>query len=123
MPEAERTMLEAINLALRRAMGDDDRVVVFGEDVGLVGGVFRATDGLLQAFGPKRVLDTPLAETLIAGLAIGLAAQGFRPVAEIQFMVYIVSDVQFIDSILSFVNLSCYRLSGQKPHLMLLLFW
>ena len=83
------TLLDAVNLALRRAMNDDDRVVVFGEDVGIDGGVFRATDGLLQSFGPDRVLDTPLAETLIAGLAVGLAAQGFRPVAEIQFMGFI----------------------------------
>jgi pyruvate dehydrogenase E1 component beta subunit len=70
-------------------MRDDPRVVVFGEDVGVDGGVFRATDGLLQAFGADRVLDTPLAETVIAGLAVGLAAQGMRPVAEIQFMGFI----------------------------------
>ena len=86
---AERTLIEAVNLALTRAMSEDDRVVVFGEDVGVDGGVFRATDGLLQAFGADRVLDTPLAETVIAGLAVGLAAQGFRPVAEIQFMGFI----------------------------------
>jgi 2-oxoisovalerate dehydrogenase E1 component beta subunit len=86
---AELNLLGAVNLALKRAMRDDERVLVFGEDVGVDGGVFRATDGLLQAFGAKRVLDTPLAETLIAGLAVGLAAQGFRPVAEIQFMGFI----------------------------------
>ena len=86
---AERTLIEAVNLALTRAMSEDDRVVVVGEDVGVDGGVFRATDGLLQAFGADRVLDTPLAETVIAGLAVGLAAQGFRPVAEIQFMGFI----------------------------------
>lgn len=86
---AEHNLVGAVNLALRRAMSEDERVVVFGEDVGVDGGVFRATDGLLQAFGPRRVLDTPLAETLIAGLAVGLAAQGFRPVAEIQFMGFI----------------------------------
>ncbi|MGE0624294.1 MAG: alpha-ketoacid dehydrogenase subunit beta [Pseudomonadales bacterium] len=86
---AEVNLLGAVNLALRRAMTEDERVLVFGEDVGVDGGVFRATDGLLQAFGPRRVLDTPLAETLIAGLAVGLAAQGFRPVAEIQFMGFI----------------------------------
>jgi pyruvate dehydrogenase E1 component beta subunit len=85
----EHNLLEAVNLALRRAMADDQRVLVFGEDVGVAGGVFRATDGLQQAFGPQRVLDAPLAETVIAGLAIGLAAQGFRPVAEIQFMGFI----------------------------------
>jgi pyruvate dehydrogenase E1 component beta subunit len=89
MGMTEQNLLEAVNLALRRAMAEDDRVIVFGEDVGVDGGVFRATDGLLQAFGPKRVLDTPLAETLIAGLAVGVAAQGFRPVAEIQFMGFI----------------------------------
>ncbi|MCB1914084.1 MAG: alpha-ketoacid dehydrogenase subunit beta, partial [Rhodocyclaceae bacterium] len=61
------------------------RVVVLGEDVGAVGGVFRATDGLLERFGPDRVIDTPLAEGLIAGMAIGMAAEGLRPVAEIQF--------------------------------------
>ena len=71
---AEHTLLEAVNLALRRAMADDERVLVLGEDVGVVGGVFRATDGLLQAFGPNRVFDTPLAETGIAGVAVGLTA-------------------------------------------------
>jgi pyruvate dehydrogenase E1 component beta subunit len=84
MPEA--TLVEAINLALARAMQDDPRVLILGEDVGKDGGVFRATDHLLDRFGPERVLDTPLAEVTIAGTAIGLAAQGFRPVAEIQFM-------------------------------------
>src|SRR5271166_263361 len=84
MPEA--TLVEAINLALARAMADDRRVILLGEDIGKDGGVFRATDGLLARFGPKRVLDTPLAEVAIAGVSIGLAARGFRPVAEIQFM-------------------------------------
>ena len=86
---AEHNLLAAVNLALKRAMADDPRVLVFGEDVGVDGGVFRATDGLLQSFGANRVLDTPLAETVIAGLAVGLASQGFRPVAEIQFMGFI----------------------------------
>ncbi len=84
MPEA--TLVEAINLALARAMQDDDRVLILGEDVGKDGGVFRATDRLLARFGPDRVLDTPLAEVAIAGASVGLAAEGFRPVAEIQFM-------------------------------------
>ena len=88
---AEVNLLSAVNLALQRAMRDDERVIVFGEDVGVVGGVFRATDGLLQTFGAERVRDTPLAETLIAGLAVGAAAQGLRPVAEIQFMGFIYS--------------------------------
>lgn len=88
---AEHTLLEAVGLALKRAMREDERVVLLGEDVGIIGGVFRASEGLLQSFGPRRVFDTPLAETLIAGMAIGLAAQGFKPVAEIQFMGFIYS--------------------------------
>jgi pyruvate dehydrogenase E1 component beta subunit len=88
---AELNLLTAINLALKHAMSEDDRVIVFGEDVGVDGGVFRATEGLRQTFGPDRVLDTPLAETLIAGLAVGAAVQGMRPVAEIQFMGFIYS--------------------------------
>lgn len=88
---AEHTLLEAVNLALKRAMREDDRVLLIGEDVGVIGGVFRASEGLLQSFGPGRVLDAPLAETVIAGVAIGLAAQGFRPIAEIQFMGFIYS--------------------------------
>jgi pyruvate dehydrogenase E1 component beta subunit len=79
------SLVQAVNLALKRAMTDDQRVVLLGEDVGIDGGVFRATDGLFQTFGPDRVMDTPLAEASIAGLSIGLAAQGFLPVAEIQF--------------------------------------
>jgi 2-oxoisovalerate dehydrogenase E1 component subunit beta len=81
----ELSLVQAVNLALKRAMAEDPRVVVLGEDVAVDGGVFRATDGLLQAYGEQRVLDTPLAEVSIAGVSIGLAAQGFRPVAEIQF--------------------------------------
>jgi 2-oxoisovalerate dehydrogenase E1 component beta subunit len=84
MPEV--TLVEAINLALARALTDDPNVVVFGEDVGVNGGVFRATVGLQQRFGVDRVFDTPLSEALIAGLCVGMAAQGLRPVAEIQFM-------------------------------------
>lgn len=82
-------MVQAIDLALARAMSDDPQVLVLGEDVGLDGGVFRATDGLLKRFGPERVFDTPLAEAGIVGISIGLAAQGFHPVAEIQFTGFI----------------------------------
>ena len=89
IPMAELNLIGAVNLALKRAMTEDAQVIVFGEDVGVGEGVFRATAGLLDAFGPERVLDTPLAETLIAGMAVGVAAQGFRPVAEIQFMGFI----------------------------------
>ncbi len=85
----EMTMVEAVNLALARAMDEDETVVVLGEDVGVDGGVFRATDGLIGRFGEERVFDTPLAEGVIAGVAVGLAAQGFRPVPEIQFMGFI----------------------------------
>jgi pyruvate dehydrogenase E1 component beta subunit len=86
---AEITLVEAINMALARAMEEDDTVLMLGEDVGVDGGVFRATDGLLSRFGRWRVLDTPLAEVAIAGVSVGVAAQGFRPVAEIQFMGFI----------------------------------
>lgn len=82
----EATMVRAITMALARAMEDDPQVVVLGEDVGADGGVFRATEGLLERFGANRVMDTPLAEAAIGGLCVGLAAQGFRPVGEIQFM-------------------------------------
>ena len=83
---AEVTLVEAINLALARALEQDRNVVVLGEDVGVNGGVFRATAGLQQRFGQERVVDTPLAELLISGLCVGMAAQGLRPVGEIQFM-------------------------------------
>jgi len=83
---AERTLVEAVNLALGRAMADDPNVVVLGEDVGVNGGVFRATVGLQQRFGRDRVVDTPLSELLISGACVGMAAQGLRPVGEIQFM-------------------------------------
>lgn len=75
----------AVNAGLRRAMEADDRVIVMGEDVGALGGVFRVTDGLLRQFGEGRVLDTPLAESAIVGTAIGLCLRGYRPVCEIQF--------------------------------------
>lgn len=79
------TLVEAIRVALARAMEEDPTVLVLGEDVGRDGGVFRATEGLLERFGPERVLDTPLSESLFAGLAVGLGAQRFRPVLEFQF--------------------------------------
>jgi len=85
----ELSMVQAVNLALAQAMQEDERVLVLGEDVGTDGGVFRATEGLLRRFGPDRVFDTPLAEAGIAGVSVGLAAQGFRPVAEIQFTGFI----------------------------------
>jgi pyruvate dehydrogenase E1 component beta subunit len=79
------TMGKALNLALNDALKSDERVVMFGEDVGKLGGVFRVSDGLQEAFGRERVFNTPLAEATIAALALGLAMKGFRPVAEMQF--------------------------------------
>ena len=84
MPEL--SLVEAVRAALVRAMAEDERVIVMGEDVGIDGGVFRATEGLAQRFGSGRVRDTPLSELLIAGMAVGAAVEGLRPVAEIQFM-------------------------------------
>ncbi len=79
------TMVQALNLGLNQEMEKDDRVIVLGEDVGLDGGVFRVTDGLIQKFGEDRSVDTPLAESGIVGMSIGMAAYGLRPVCEIQF--------------------------------------
>jgi len=79
------TMIQAINLALTEMMAEDENVVVLGEDVGINGGVFRATDGLFEKFGGARVIDTPLAESAIAGTSIGMAMAGLRPVCEMQF--------------------------------------
>jgi len=81
----ERTMIEAINLALDQEMQNDDRVLLLGEDIGISGGVFRATEGLRDKFGERRVLDTPLAESAIVATSIGMAINGLRPVCEIQF--------------------------------------
>lgn len=82
---AERTMVEALNLALRQEMERDDAVLVLGEDVGEDGGVFRVTDGLIDDFGEERVIDTPLAESVIVGASVGMAAYGLKPVCELQF--------------------------------------
>ncbi|MGH8967472.1 MAG: alpha-ketoacid dehydrogenase subunit beta, partial [Actinomycetes bacterium] len=79
------TMAQALNTALRDALAADENVVVFGEDVGTLGGVFRVTDGLTRDFGDDRCFDTPLAESGIAGFAVGLAMNGMRPVIEMQF--------------------------------------
>ncbi|HLF69361.1 MAG TPA: alpha-ketoacid dehydrogenase subunit beta, partial [Actinomycetota bacterium] len=82
---AEVTMAEALNTALRHALADDEKVLVLGEDIGKLGGVFRITDRLQVEFGESRVFDTPLAESGIVGVSLGLAMYGYRPVAEIQF--------------------------------------
>jgi len=83
------TIAQAVRDAMRDEMDRDEKVLVLGEDVGVDGGVFRATDGLIERFGPDRVIDTPLAESSIIGMSVGLAATGFRPVAEIQFMGFV----------------------------------
>ena len=82
---AKMTMVQALNMALRQEMENDDGVIILGEDVGLDGGVFRVTDALINQFGEDRVLDTPLAENAIVGMSIGMAVYGLRPVCEIQF--------------------------------------
>ena len=86
---AEINLVEAVNLALARELARDPSVVLLGEDIGVNGGVFRATVGLQARFGPERVIDTPLAEASIAGVAVGMAVAGLRPVAEIQFTGFI----------------------------------
>ncbi|HKK72366.1 MAG TPA: alpha-ketoacid dehydrogenase subunit beta [Candidatus Krumholzibacteria bacterium] len=82
---SELTMVDAINRTLHTEMDHDDTMIVSGQDVGVDGGVFRVTDGLLDTFGEQRVIDTPLAESLILGSAVGMAAHGLRPVCEMQF--------------------------------------
>jgi 2-oxoisovalerate dehydrogenase E1 component beta subunit len=107
---SERTLVQAVNDGLREGMRRDPDVVVLGEDIGKAGGVFRATEGLLDEFGPGRVLDTPLAENGIVGTAIGMALYGLRPVVEIQF-----SDFIFpaFDQIVSEAAKMRYRSNGQ----------
>ncbi|MGG6462011.1 alpha-ketoacid dehydrogenase subunit beta [Solilutibacter silvestris] len=92
------TLIEAITQALAYEIAHDDSVVVLGEDVGVNGGVFRATAGLQQRFGDQRILDTPLDETTIAGLTVGMASQGMKPVAEAQFDGFMYPMVDFIVS-------------------------
>ncbi len=106
----EINLIEAVNQALDYELAADPEVVVFGEDVGLDGGVFRATVGLLQKYGNNRVIDTPLAENLIAGISIGLAAQGFKPVAEFQFMGFIYAG---LDQIISHASRMRNRTRGR----------
>lgn len=95
---AKLTMAQALNQALAHALESDERVVVLGEDVGRDGGVFRITDGLIDRFGPERVVDTPLAESGIVGTSVGLAMGGMRPIAEIQFFGFIYETMDQIAS-------------------------
>jgi 2-oxoisovalerate dehydrogenase E1 component beta subunit len=103
-------VVQAVNHALREEMTRNDKVVVLGEDVGVNGGVFRATEGLYQEFGPNRVIDTPLAESGIIGVSIGMALYGLRPVPEIQFMDFIYPAFDQIQSELAKFR---YRSGGQ----------
>jgi pyruvate dehydrogenase E1 component beta subunit len=107
---AQMTMIQAITDALRVEMKNDPNVLVFGEDVGVNGGVFRATEGLQNEFGEDRVFDTPLAESGIGGLAIGLALQGYRPVPEIQFFGFV---FEVMDSIAGQMARMRYRSGGR----------
>ncbi len=109
---ATMTLIESINTTLHEEMARDDRVVVLGEDVGKNGGVFRATAGLFDKFGPDRVMDTPLAESGIIGAAIGMALYGLRPVPEIQFLDFIYPG---FDQIVSELAKFRYRSGGQYP--------
>jgi pyruvate dehydrogenase E1 component beta subunit len=111
---AELTVVEAVNQALALEMERDERVLVFGEDVGITGGVFRATEGLFQKYGKARVIDTPLAEGVIAGAAIGLALAGWVPVAEIQFLGFVHNGFnQVVDQLARVRYRSAGRFSAQ----------
>ena len=103
-------MVEAVTMALAWELTHDESGVILGEDVGINGGVFRATAGLCERFGEKRVIDTPLAETMIAGLTVGLSAQGMKPVAEAQFMGFI---HPMIDHIMSHAGRMRHRTRGR----------
>jgi pyruvate dehydrogenase E1 component beta subunit len=98
------TLVQAVTQALKQEMERDETILILGEDVGKDGGVFRATDGLIDAFGEERVMDTPLAESGIIGVSVGLAVAGYRPVAEIQFMGFIYPAVNQI-----FAHVARYR--------------
>lgn len=107
---AKKTMIQAINEALHQKMADDPTVVVLGEDVGVDGGVFRATVGLIEKFGEARVMDTPLAESSIVGASVGMALNGLKPIPEIQFSGFI---YQAFDQILNHVARYRHRSQGR----------
>lgn len=107
---ADTTLIKAVNMALNYALKEDDQVLVFGEDVGKNGGVFRATDQLQNKFGSERVMDTPLSEALISGMCVGMASQGLKPIGEIQFMGFI---YPCIDQLLNHASRMRYRTRGR----------
>jgi 2-oxoisovalerate dehydrogenase E1 component subunit beta len=106
------TMVGALNAALRMGLRSDERVLVFGEDVGRLGGVFRVTEGLQNEFGRQRVFDTPVAEAGIGGVSIGLALAGWRPVAEMQFDGF---SYPALDQVISHIAKYRYRTKGRAP--------
>ena len=108
---AQMTMVQAVNHAIKTQLQNDENVLLFGEDVGVNGGVFRATEGLQKEFGEDRVFDTPLAESGIGGLAIGLAAEGFRPIMEIQFLGFV---FEVFDSVAGQIARHRYRSGNSK---------
>ena len=105
------TMIQAITDALALELKRDENVLIFGEDVGKNGGVFRATQGLQDEFGEDRVFNTPLAESGIGGLAIGLALEGYRPVPEIQFFGFV---FEVMDSVVAQAARYRYRMGGTR---------
>ncbi len=108
----ELTLVQAVNRGLHEAMQQDPDVLLLGEDIGVNGGVFRATEGLFKEFGAERVIDTPLSETGIVGTAIGMALYGLKPVAEIQFLDFV---YPAFDQIVSELSKMRYRSGGQYP--------
>jgi 2-oxoisovalerate dehydrogenase E1 component beta subunit len=112
MDMAEVTMVKALNEALRHSLSEDSRMLILGEDIGKLGGVFRVTDGLQDEFGTGRVFDTPLAEAGIAGVSLGLALAGWHPVAEMQFDGF---SYPALDQIISHVAKYRFRSRGRQP--------
>jgi 2-oxoisovalerate dehydrogenase E1 component beta subunit len=109
---ADVTMVKALNEALRHSLSEDDRMLILGEDIGKLGGVFRVTEGLQAEFGTGRVFDTPLAEAAIAGVSLGLALAGWRPVAEMQFDGF---SYPALDQVISHIAKYRYRSRGRQP--------
>jgi 2-oxoisovalerate dehydrogenase E1 component beta subunit len=104
------TYIQAINQAMQEEMARDENVMLLGEDVGILGGAFKASEGLLERFGSERVLDTPISEALIVGAGVGLAIQGMRPILEMQFIDFIACG---FDQIVNMAATLRYRHGGQ----------